>query len=182
LIGPTANLSFNPQAGFHHTSTISRNIANPRPLAHLIFVIHYLRKERLYAKLKYSRCPQYDIVSGGFAALFAGFIGFLISEKFGIELVDSGDFYNALMYVVFACFPLMPLIRCYSRDNTPYLPFSPKYFFTFTRDILVLLVRVAAQPLPILFDRTKTFLNKIYNFLTTRQLLAAVACIFSRRK
>ena len=55
----------------------------------------------MYTKLKYSRSPQYDIVSGGVAALFSGFLGFLISEKFGIELVDSGDFYIALMYFIF---------------------------------------------------------------------------------
>ena len=34
-----------------------------------IFDINYLRKERLYTKLKYSRTPQYDIVSGGSACL-----------------------------------------------------------------------------------------------------------------
>ena len=55
----------------------------------------------MYTKLKYSRSPQSDIVSGGVAALFAGFLGFLISEKFGIELVDSGDFYTFFMYIVF---------------------------------------------------------------------------------
>lgn len=53
--------------------------------------VNFLRKERLYTKLKYSRSPAYDIVSGGAAALLAGFIGFLISEKYGFELVDSGD-------------------------------------------------------------------------------------------
>jgi hypothetical protein len=54
--------------------------------------------------LKYSRVPQYDIVSGGVAALFAGFLGFLICEKFGFELLDSGDFYTFVMYIVFFCF------------------------------------------------------------------------------
>ena len=72
--------------------------------------INFLRKERLYTKLKYSRSPAYDIVSGGAAALLAGFIGFLISEKFGYELVDSGDFYYAFMYVVFLVFSLKPLL------------------------------------------------------------------------
>jgi len=48
--------------------------------------------------------PQYDIVSGGVAALFAGFLGFLICEKFGFELIDSGDFYFLFMYLVFICF------------------------------------------------------------------------------
>jgi hypothetical protein len=72
--------------------------------------INFLRKERLYTKLKYSRSPAYDIVSGGAAALLAGFIGFLISEKFGYELVDSGDFYYAFMYIVFATFSIRPLL------------------------------------------------------------------------
>jgi hypothetical protein len=58
----------------------------------------------MYTKLKYSRTPQYDIVSGGSAALFAGFLGFLICEKFGFELIDSGDFYFLFMYVVFISF------------------------------------------------------------------------------
>ena len=44
------------------------------------------------------------------AALLAGFIGFLISEKFGYELADSGDFYYAFMYVVFLAFSLRPLL------------------------------------------------------------------------
>ena len=72
--------------------------------------INFLRKERLYTKLKYSRSPAFDIVSGGAAALLAGFIGFLISEKFGYELADSGDFYYLFMYGVFATFSLRPLL------------------------------------------------------------------------
>jgi len=72
--------------------------------------INFLRKERLYTKLKYSRSPAYDIVSGGAAALLAGFFGFLISEKFGYELVDSGDFYYLFMYIVFLSFSVRPLL------------------------------------------------------------------------
>ena len=83
---------------------------------HHLFNINFLRKERLYTKLKYSRCPQYDIVGGGWAALFAGLVGFLISEKFGIELVDSGDFYNALMYAIFASFSLRPLVKIIDKS------------------------------------------------------------------
>ena len=49
-----------------------------------LFDINFLKKEKIYTKLKYSRSPQYDIVSGGVAALFAGFLGFIISEIFGI--------------------------------------------------------------------------------------------------
>jgi len=112
-----------------------------RSITTSIFDIHFLRKEKLYTKLKYSRCPQYDIVSGGFAALLAGFIGFLISEKFGIELVDSGDFYIAMMYGVFVAFSVRPLIRVYSEDNTPYSPLSLKYLLVFMRDITILVMR-----------------------------------------
>ena len=106
-----------------------------------LFDIHFLRRERLYTKLKYSRCPQYDIVSGGFAALLAGFIGFLISEKFGIELVDSGDFYIAFMYAVFAVFSIRPLILSYCKYDTPYNPFSLKYIYIFFSDVLYLALR-----------------------------------------
>lgn len=69
-----------------------------------LFIINFLKKEKLYTKLKYSRVPQYDSVSGGAAALLAGFLGFLICEKFGFELLDSGDFYFFFMYGVFLIF------------------------------------------------------------------------------
>ncbi len=66
-------------------------------------IIYFCRKERVYTKLKYSRVPIYDSVSGGLACLFAGFLGFLISERFGYELVDSGDIYYFYMYIVLFC-------------------------------------------------------------------------------
>ena len=72
----------------------------------------------MYTKLKYSRSPQYDIVSGGVAALLSAFVGFLISEKFGYELPDSGDFYIVFMYIVFLAFatrPLLKLVGVFSR-------------------------------------------------------------------
>ena len=93
--------------------------------------INFLKKEFAFTKLKYSRCPQYDSVSGGFAALFAGFIGFLISEKFGIELVDSGDFYIALMYGIFVGFIAHLLTRLIWTGSNYNLPISlnhNKYF------------------------------------------------------
>lgn len=66
-------------------------------------IIFFCKKERVYTKLKYSRVPIYDSVSGGLACLFAGFLGFLISERFGFELVDSGDLYYFYMYIVLFC-------------------------------------------------------------------------------
>ena len=108
---------------------------------HHLFNINFLRKERLYTKLKYSRCPQYDIVGGGWAALFAGLLGFLISEKFGIELVDSGDFYNALMYAIFASFALRPLIKIIDKSfqlkDLLLLPLLADYLLT----LLTLLIK-----------------------------------------
>ena len=104
------------------------------------FNFNFIRKERLYTKLKYSRCPQYDIVSGGWAALFAGLIGFLISEKFGIELVDSGDFYNALMYIIFLTFSLRPLIKILGKDFSLSDVFILKFFLEYLTIVLSLVL------------------------------------------
>lgn len=141
------------------TSSLRKNLNNQadstQSLTLSLFNIHFIRKEKLYTKLKYSRCPQYDMVSGGFAALLAGFVGFLISEKFGIELVDSGDFYNAFMYGVFACFSLRPLLRVYSKDDTPYNPLSLKYLLLFILD----LVKLTINSFSVLLQKIKKLLN-----------------------
>ena len=100
--------------------------------------INFLRYERLYTKLKYSRSPAYDIVSGGFAAILAGFLGFLISEKFGFELVDSGDFYYLFMYAVFLVFILRPLLYISNVNNNILTTLSPKNIFNFFSKILTL--------------------------------------------
>ena len=93
----------------------------------LHFNCAFLKKEKLYTKLKYSRSPQYDIVSGGVAALFSGFLGFLVSEKFGIELVDSGDFYVLFMYAVFLFFSIRPLVKIITNFDkiTPLVSLLP---------------------------------------------------------
>jgi succinate-acetate transporter protein len=104
-----------------------------------LFDINFLKKEKIYTKLKYSRSPQYDIVSGGVAALFAGFLGFLISEKFGIELVDSGDFYTFFMYIVFLCFATRPFFRILSKKNTLYHFISLKYLIDYIYTIIFLI-------------------------------------------
>lgn len=77
--------------------------------------------------------------------MLAGFIGFLISEKFGIELVDSGDFYIGFMYVVFAAFSLKPLIYVYTKDDSSYTPLSLKYLVSFTHDLLILLLELITK-------------------------------------
>ena len=80
----------------------------------------------MYTKLKYSRVPQYDIVSGGAAALLAGFLGFLITEKFGFELIDSGDFYFLFMYLVFLAFSLRLFLKIMSAKTSNWMFFSLK--------------------------------------------------------
>jgi hypothetical protein len=98
--------------------------------------INFLRKERLYTKLKYSRSPAYDIVSGGAAALLAGFLGFLVSEKYGFELVDSGDFYYAFMYLVFLGFSIRPLLTSIDYNDSLRSIFSLKLFANFYMNLI----------------------------------------------
>lgn len=103
--------------------------------------VNFLRKERLYTKLKYSRSPAFDIVSGGAAALLAAFIGFLISEKFGYELVDSGDFYYLFMYLVFASFALRPLVTVSDASKGFWNTFSLKRVLGFYINVLQLILK-----------------------------------------
>jgi len=95
----------------------------------------------MYTKLKYSRCPQYDTVSGGIAALLSAFLGFLISEKFGFELVDSGDFYILFMYVVFLVFSLRVFLKIISDDVKAYTIIGPNYCIKFYTLLLHLVIK-----------------------------------------
>jgi hypothetical protein len=99
--------------------------------------INFLRKERLYTKLKYSRSPAYDIVSGGAAAILAGLLGFLISEKFGFELVDSGDFYYLFMYAVFVSFSVRPLLVVAEANKSFWNVFSIKRVIKFYTTLIL---------------------------------------------
>lgn len=103
--------------------------------------VNFLRKERLYTKLKYSRSPAYDMVSGGAAALFAAFLGFLVSEKYGFELADSGDFYYLFMYIVFLSFSIKPLITSINHKQNFFVIFSIAHFFNFYKSIFLFLLR-----------------------------------------
>ena len=103
--------------------------------------INFLRKEFLYTKLKYSRSPAYDIVSGGAAVIFAGFLGFLVSEKFGLELVDSGDFYFFGMYIVFISFSVRPLLVTLTPSMSFWNILSFKPLFNFYINLLLLFLR-----------------------------------------
>jgi hypothetical protein len=85
----------------------------------------------MYTKLKYSRVTQFDIASGAIAALLAGFIGFLITEKFGFELSDSGDFYFLLMYIVFLCFAMKLMFKIVDKFKLTHNFYSLSWLFQF---------------------------------------------------
>lgn len=106
-----------------------------------LFNINFLRKERIYTKLKYSRVPQYDIVSGGAAALLAGFLGFLITEKFGFELVDSGDFYFLFMYLVFLFFVCRLFLKLMDGKKFSWNALSIKWLIFFYKTLVILLIK-----------------------------------------
>jgi hypothetical protein len=120
------------------TSRRFKNLNTKGNLLWKTFDINFLKKEHLYTKLKYSRTPQYDMVSGGAAALFAGFLGFLICEKFGLELLDSGDFYFLFMYLVFFFFFLKLIFKNVSSENKIWSVISYKWFYVFYRNLITL--------------------------------------------
>lgn len=66
------------------------------------FRVYFLKKEVFYTKLKYSRVPQFDTSAGAVASFLSGLYGFMICEKFGFELLDSGDFLFVVLYLVSA--------------------------------------------------------------------------------
>lgn len=103
-----------------------------------LFNINFLKKEKMYTKLKYSRVPQYDIVSGGAAALLAAFLGFLITEKFGFELVDSADFYFFFMYLVFFFFSLRLFLKLINNEQNSWNMISLKWLIFYFKNIITL--------------------------------------------
>lgn len=111
----------------------------------LNFNIWFIRKEYCYTKLKYSRTPAFDIVSGGVAALFAGFLGFLVCEKFGFELLDSGDFYMILMYSIFFLFSLRLWLRIFSFSHQSFFVKAPFFFFLFFSRVIHQFTKILIQ-------------------------------------
>jgi len=115
-----------------HFTNVSINKLNT------LFDINFLRKEKIYTKLKYSRVPQYDAVSGGSAAILAGFLGYLITEKFGLELLDSGDFWFLFMYIVFIIFSFYPLLKITTNTQVGWSSCSYKWCYFYYNQILLL--------------------------------------------
>lgn len=105
-----------------------------------LFDIYFLKKEKIYTKLKYSRVPQYDMVSGGSAAFLAAFVGFLITEKFGFELLDSGDFYYLFMYFVFFIFFIKLFSKLINDFTSDWNILSYKWAFCFYKTITKLFI------------------------------------------
>lgn len=137
---PLASLEIISSFQQKNNTSSENNFNQVSSLTWSLFNINFLRKEKIYTKLKYSRCPQYDMVSGGIAALFSAFLGFLICEKFGLELLDSGDFYIAFMYAVFICFSVRPFLKILSIDQQTYSIISLKFLGQFILDIFLLIL------------------------------------------
>jgi hypothetical protein len=79
--------------------------------------IYFIRKEVFYTKLKYSRVPQFDTSSGASASFLSGFYGFLVCEKFGFELIDSGDFFFLTLYVILYAFLLTAVTQIFNHTS-----------------------------------------------------------------
>lgn len=80
------------------------------------FIIYFLNKEVFYTKLKYSRVPQFDTSSGAAASFLSGLYGFMVCERFGFELIDSGDFLFAVLYILASVF-LISFITTFVNAN-----------------------------------------------------------------
>ncbi len=80
------------------------------------FIIYFLNKEVFYTKLKYSRVPQFDTSSGAAASFLSGLYGFMVCERFGFELIDSGDFLFAVLYILASVF-LISFITTFINAN-----------------------------------------------------------------
>lgn len=101
------------------------------------FNANFLRKEALYSKLRYSRTPSFDIVSGGSALLLTSFLGYLICDKTGFELIDSGDFMFLIVYLTAVLFALKTTLKLYTNTSRQWNIFNfrlwLRFYSNFTR-------------------------------------------------
>jgi len=161
----------NPKVRLPKTTTDNTSVRSNSLLGSL-FDINFLKREKLYTKLKYSRSPQYDIISGGVAALFSCFLGFLISEKFGIELVDSGDFYTFFMYCVFFSFSLRPLVKILNKEDSYWGVLSYKHLFDYLTTIIIFILRTLKSLLKKLPLTHFNFWFKVQQIIITNEYLS----------
>lgn len=103
------------------------------------FNIYFIKKERIYTKLKYSRVPQFDTSSGAIASLLAALIGFMITEKFGFEMLDSGDFYMIIMYVLFVVIIFKINIKLIVNDGFGFFNYINFFFLYYNTVLLIFL-------------------------------------------
>lgn len=104
------------------------------------FKIFFIKKERLYTKLKYSRVPQFDLTSGAVASLVTALFGFMVTEKFGFELIDSGDFYTIVMYLIFIGLIVKTVINLFDNETNQFKLFSINNIFNFYKTIFVVFI------------------------------------------
>lgn len=95
------------------------------------FNVNLLRKESLYSKLRYSRTPSFDIVSGGSALLVTSFLGYVICDKCGFELIDSGDFLFLIVYLTAALFAIKTLLKLYTNTSRQWNVLNFRLWFEF---------------------------------------------------
>lgn len=79
--------------------------------------LYPILKELYYTKLKYSRVPQFDTSAGAVASFISGMYGFMVCEKFGFELLDSGDFLFLLLYLIAVVFVVSVLFNVANSKN-----------------------------------------------------------------
>lgn len=106
-----------------------------------LFNVFFIKKERIYTKLKYSRVPQFDVASGAIASLFGALLGFMITEKFGWELIDSGDFYTLFMYLVFLVLTTKVIFKTSSMADSSFLLLSTNSVYLYYTTILFILLK-----------------------------------------
>lgn len=91
-----------------------------------------LRKLQIpHNKLKYTRTPSFDIVSSGIAALFSAFLGAMICDKFGMELLDSADFFIIYIFCISILLPLNAILSVVTLTDELYTPFIKPWIILF---------------------------------------------------
>jgi len=118
--------TYQPHISFFYILNANKTTLLPLNLTNNIsynFNIFFLKKEVFYTKLKYSRVPQFDTSSGAAASFLSGLYGFMVCEKFGFELIDSGDFLFIFMYVFFFCLIVTSLVSVFNSKHTLFASF-----------------------------------------------------------
>ena len=106
----TASPHYNPSSVLY-TPIFNKKIHTNKKLTNTHTNIFYLKKFKIYTKLKYSRTPGVDTAASAIAAFLAGLIGFILTEKAGFELLDSGDLFYGFMYIILLVLIAHPYLK-----------------------------------------------------------------------